>query len=131
MPFVESVVVADPDEEERRQIANILSTAGYAVLEAQDQVGSLALIEENPRAMVIVAEETPPGPAPELIVALRQATQAPIVVIGEGQQVTQTAALLLGADYYDHRPLLPAMVVARVRSLFRHWGEGPPLQAGG
>jgi len=120
---VEVIVVADPDEEERRQMAEILRGAGYQVLEAWDQAGTLALIQENPRALVIVAEETPPGPGPDLVLRLREATEAPLVVIGEERKVTEVEALLLGADYYDRRPLRRATLLARVASLFRRWRE--------
>ena len=127
---VEKVLVVDPDAEERRWIMRMLKRAGYQALEARGQAEALALVSWEPQALVIIAEETPPGPAPEFVAALRQATRAPIVVIGEEREVSQVAALLLGADYYDRRPLLPATVVARVRSLFRRWAgaEATPQQ---
>ena len=124
----------DSDEEERRGIMEILKGAGYQVLEARDRAEALAVISDWPQALVVVAEEAPPGPAPELLVALRQATRAPIVVIGDEREVTEVGALLFGADYYDRRPLLPALLVARVRSLFRRWAGDPekgPGQEGG
>jgi len=93
----------DSDEEERRGIMEILKGAGYQVLEARDRAEALAVISDWPQALVVVAEEAPPGPAPELLVALRQATRAPIVVIGDEREVTEVGALLFGADYYDRR----------------------------
>src|SRR3990172_12396490 len=67
---VEKVLVVDPDAEERRGIMRILKGAGYGALEARDQAEALALVGWEPQTLVIIAEETPPGPAPELVAAL-------------------------------------------------------------
>ena len=120
---METVIVAAPDEQERRWLVETLQRAGYIVRDARDQAETMALIVKEPRALVIAAEETPPGPAAQLIAALREATLAPIVVIGDERLLTGLEALSLGADYYDPRPVLEPLLLSRVRSLFRRWGS--------
>ena len=120
---METVIVAAPDQQERRWLVKTLRGADYVVLEARDQAETLALIVKEPRALVVAAEETPPGPATQLVTALREATLAPIVVIGDERLMTRLEALTLGADYYDPRPVLKPLLISRVRSLFRRWGR--------
>src|SRR3990170_6762560 len=100
---MDAVLVVGPDDEERMGIARALDGAGYEVHEAQDEAGALALLDERPVALVVVAEETPPGP--DLIGRLRARTPAPLLVIGQEGVVTEMEALSHGADHYERRPL--------------------------
>jgi DNA-binding response OmpR family regulator len=43
------------------------------------------------------------------------------VVVGGERRLGELEALRLGADYYDHRPVLAPLLLARVRSLLRRW----------
>ncbi len=123
MLIVKVVLVVNPDEAERGRIARAIREAGYNVLEARDETEALAQIRGAPQALLVVAEETPPGPPLEVIVTLRQATRAPLLFVAR-QGVSELEALALGADHYQRRPLLPELLVTRVRSLSRRWREG-------
>jgi DNA-binding response OmpR family regulator len=118
---VATVVVADPDDGEREAMAQALAEAGYQVLAVRDGEEALRAVRERPGALLVVAEETGPWPPRELLRRLRAATAAPIVVVGDERRLGEVEALRLGADYYDHRPVLAPLLLARVRSLLRRW----------
>jgi DNA-binding response OmpR family regulator len=128
---VATVVVADPDDGEREAMAQALAEAGYEVLAVRDGEEALRAVRERPAALLVVAEETGPWPPRELLRRLRAATAAPIVVVGDERRLGEVEALRLGADYYDHRPVLAPLLLARVRSLLRRWRppEGRPGRA--
>lgn len=115
------VLVIDPYERERGEIARLMRAANYQVVEARGQAEALILLQENPDAIVVLAEETLPGPGADLIVYLREMTRAPIVMIGEEKGVTEMEALFLGADHYARRPISPAKLTARIWALSESW----------
>ncbi|GEM_PF-637463 len=122
---MKTVVVVDPDDDERMAISEIVRGAGYRVWEAHDGSEGLGLLQDDPEALVVVAEESRTS-ALALLSALRQATGAPIVVVGDQRKMSEPDALSVGADYYCHRPLSPPLLAARIRSFFRRW---PPAEA--
>lgn len=98
----------------------MVAGAGYRVLEASDWRAALSLVSSEPHVLVLAAREAIPALLLDLA-ALRQATEAPILVLGDEGAVAEREALSLGADWYCSRPVSPALLLARIRSCFRRW----------
>ena len=127
-----AVLLVDPDDVERSRIAGALRRSGQEVLEARDEAEALVLLEPRPMALVIVAEEAPPGPVRELIGRLRPCSHGALVLIGQGQEVHPTEALELGVHHFVPRPVDLELLRARVAAYLRPlWDQGRQPGHGG
>ncbi len=119
------LVIIDADEAERRRIAVALGAAGFETLEASASVEGLLQVLDSGPDLILLAEEMPPLQAADLLVILRRASDAPIIVIGEGGDPEEIAALESGADSYVREGTSLRLLTARANALLRrHTGKG-------
>jgi DNA-binding response OmpR family regulator len=122
------VVVIDADEAKRRRIAAAVASAGFETLEASGTVEGLLQVLDSGPDLIVLAEEMPPLQAADLLVVLRRASDAPIIVIGEDGEPEEVAALESGADSYVRRRASRRLLMARVNAVLRRYpGRNDPL----
>lgn len=115
------VLVIDEDELERRQVVGDLLSAGMAVVEASSSVQGLFSVLEEAPDVIVMAEEMPPLEADDLVSLLRRLTNAPLIILGGGDDPIEVSALDRGADAYLRRRFSPALLLARARALLRRY----------
>lgn len=121
MGVMPRLVIIDPDEAERRSIAASLASAGFETLEASGSVEGLLQVLDSGPDLILLAEEMPPLQAADLLVILRRASDAPIIVIGEDGDPDEVAALESGADSYVRRRASKRLLMARVNAALRRF----------
>jgi two-component system response regulator ChvI len=118
--MVEDVVLLiDPDELERKRLQRAFAREGFRLLEAESAIEGLFETLERDPVLILLAEQVPPLEAGELLLVLRRITEAPVIVIGSGEEPEEGAALELGADFYLRRPFGDKIALARARALIR------------
>ncbi len=115
------VIIIDVDEAERRRIAVALSSAGFETQEASSSVEGLLQVLDSSPELIVLAEAMPPLQAADLLVILRRASDAPIIVIGDSGDPEEIEALEAGADSYVRRGASLRLVTARANALLRRY----------
>jgi DNA-binding NarL/FixJ family response regulator len=116
-----SVLLADGDEEARAELARLLDSAGYGVLQASrgDEAIALARSERPSLAILEVPLEILSGY--EVCRALKsdRGPSFPVVFLSGArtESYDRVAGLLVGADDYLVKPYAPDELLARVRLL--------------
>jgi DNA-binding response OmpR family regulator len=106
-----------------------LSKADYKVGMAWDCQGQVREISNAGYNMVIVNEideisEEPAIPGAQICGQIRQASDAPILIISRDKDPhTLANAIAAGADYFLREPLHPVELVARIDALLRRHRE--------
>jgi two-component system nitrate/nitrite response regulator NarL len=117
----DGILVADDDPDSRRAIADALNRAGHATAVAGDGDEALALAEHD-RPILVITEVLLPGASGyELCRAVKDwyGARVPVILISDRrtEPADRVAGLLIGADDYVVKPVLPAELVVRVRRL--------------
>src|ERR671932_1082611 len=118
------VLIADPDEEARAQLAHLLEDEGYEVVEAVSGEVALRAARQNRPSLVIL--EVPLGDRSgyEVCRTLREelGDELPVLFLSGArtESYDRVAGLLVGADDYVVKPFAVDELLARVRRLVRH-----------
>jgi len=124
----DEILVVDDDPDSRRAIADGLSRAGHAVAVAADGDEALAIAERGRPALVITEVLLPGVSGYELCRAVKDwyGPRVPVILISDRrtEPADRVAGLLLGADDYVAKPVLPAELAVRVRHLLVGPGVG-------
>ena len=119
------LVLIDADEAERQRIAAALTSAGFEALEASGSVEGLLLVLDSIPDLIVIAEEMPPLEAGDILLILRRASDAPIIVIGGGDEPEEVAILESGADSYMRKGASQRLLTARSNALLRRSPHRP------
>jgi DNA-binding NarL/FixJ family response regulator len=124
----DEILVADDDPDSRRAIAEALSRAGHAAVTAADGDEALAIAEHDRPALVITEVLLPGASGYELCHAVKDwyGDRVPVILISDRrtEPADRVAGLLIGADDYVAKPVLPGELVVRVRHLLTGHGAG-------
>jgi DNA-binding response OmpR family regulator len=118
---MDRVLVIDR-EEGLWEIVNGLRELGVKVDAESDCERGYQRVKEEPNRIVVLSECTAPVASTAALVALREITESPILMLGDGDETALVAALMRGADVYLKRPIRIRELAARVRSLSRRIG---------
>jgi DNA-binding NarL/FixJ family response regulator len=114
-------LVADADDLARSQLAGLLASIGYAVIELAGGEEVLAASQPDVPALVVLDVGLPGVSAYEVCRELRDAhgQQLPIAFVSQHrtEPADEVAALLLGADEYFAKPLRRDLFLAKIRRL--------------
>jgi two-component system nitrate/nitrite response regulator NarL len=114
-------LVADADDLARSQLAGLLASIGYAVIELAGGEEVLAASRPDVPALVVLDVGLPGVSAYEVCRELRDAhgQQLPIAFVSQHrtEPADEVAALLLGADEYFAKPLRRDLFLAKIRRL--------------
>lgn len=118
-------IVAASDPDERDVYAFMLRRAGLAVASSADIQRILAKWTDHPADLVLVALGE--GAAPlKVVEAVRDVTQAPVIVVVDPPPEKTLCRLLLGgADVVLPRPVSPLVLVAHAQALLRRSNAVP------
>ena len=119
---MDRVLVIDR-EEGLWEIVNGLRELGLQVDAEADSERGFRRVRDEPRLIVVLSECTSPVASTAELVALREITESPILMMGNGDETALVEALMSGADVYLKRPIRIRELAARVRSLSRRYGQ--------
>lgn len=116
-----TVLIVEDDAATRRLYKFLLTSGGYAVLEAEDGVVALELLEHNQCSLVITDLNMPRMDGMELIKHIRSAyaDMYVILVTAFGTPDTEKYALRIGANDYMTKPFDFEELERRVRAYFQ------------
>jgi two-component system KDP operon response regulator KdpE len=125
---VTTVLVADPDGQDRKLVTAALRFAGYGAETTRQPVRAESIIRRrNLDAVILDPAETA---AAQTVSSLRAQTAIPIIVVStlsaEGHKV---ALLDAGADDYLTKPFGTEELLARLRVVLRRIRRGEPVEA--
>ena len=107
-------------------VAQALGEAGFKVVTAPDTAAGLKAVYETHPDMVIMDEELPPLDSASVCAQIYRMCHIPIIVLVGGERGPATVKFLdMGADACLTKPLSLALLLARVRSLFRRYRTKP------
>jgi len=116
------VLVIEDQEDNRQIMQDMLSHAGYEVLQATNGVDGVAMAE-NEKPDLILMDVMLPGidgyEATRRIKAMPAMAQVPIfAVTSYAMDGEQQKALAAGCDEYFSKPFSPRAILARIRDYF-------------
>lgn len=116
-----TVLIVDDDAATRKLYKFLLTSGGYAVLEAEDGVVALELLEHNQCSMVITDLNMPRMNGLELITHIRSAYRDMYIILitAFGTPDTEKHALRIGANDYMTKPFEFEEFERRVRAHFQ------------
>lgn len=120
-----NILLVEDEPQIRRVLQSVLVPEGYRVFEAE--TGSRALIEAASRKpdMLIVDLGLPDMDGVEVVRAVRQWSEVPILILSaRAGEADKIAALDHGADDYLTKPFGVGELLARVRALTRRRARG-------
>ena len=127
-------LIIDDDRAVRRLLRAVLSPNGYRLFEAANGEEGLKLAVECKPDIIILEPALPEGHGLEVIEALREWSQTPVLALSyEAEDKAKVAALDAGASDYVNKPFSSAELLARLRVLQRplpNVPDGPLLIEG-
>ena len=126
----DTVLIADPDESARTQLARTLRTGGYQVVQADTGEGALKLARTSAPAAVILEIPLPGLSGYEVCNTLRSdfGSGLPMLFLSgvRTEWYDRIAGLLLGADEYMVKPFAAGELLARLGNLIKRSRAGAP-----
>ena len=117
----DTVLVVEDEAPMRRFVRSALATHGFRVVEAGSLHEAEGLATESPPELVLLDLGLPDGDGLELLVRLREWSQAPVIVLSaRGREEDKVKALDAGADDYLTKPFGTSELLARIRVALRH-----------
>jgi DNA-binding NarL/FixJ family response regulator len=133
MDIGETVLVADQDEQERGRLAELLTSAGYRVIQTDRGDEALSLARSTNPAAVILEIPLPGLSGYEICNLLKSAPgpDVPVVLLSgtRTEPYDRIAGLLLKADDYIVKPYAAGELLARLTNLIRRSQPAESLAA--
>ncbi len=124
------ILIVDDEAEVRRLLEAGLKAEGYAVSEAADGAGLLAILDKKPVDLITLDVRLAGEDGFNLAREVRAKNNVPIIMIsGKGDMIDRVVGLELGADDYIAKPFHMREVLARVRAVLRRY-ENQGSEAG-
>ena len=120
-----TVLIVDDDAALRQLLGDILSSAGFDVVQAETGAGLAELVRQHHPDLVLLDQVMEPVSGVEALQVLRASDQdVPVIMLTaiQAEDMVETA-LDTGADDYLTKPFSDAVLVAHVRAVLRrqHW----------
>jgi len=117
---MDTILLVEYDLALREQLIFVLQHRGFRVAVVSGDDEAVAKIGTGPCDLIVMAESNHRRNGDELCIRIREISDAPIIVLGRGQQEAGGANFLeMGADAYLTPPLNLRELLARVHSLLR------------
>ena len=122
-PHVPTILVAEDSDEQRALYVEVLTQAGYRVLEAGDGIEAIASVQRERPGLVLMDVTMPGTSGWNAVRALREdvATRdIPIIVVtGLSNPWDRDASIAAGSDAYLSKPVAPRLLLDEVRKFLR------------
>jgi DNA-binding response OmpR family regulator len=116
----QSVLVVEDERKIRELVRGYLERAGLQVLTTGSGADAIALAHRTPLDLVIVDLGLPDVPGEEVVRALREFSDVPVLVLtAKASEEDRIHGLELGADDYLTKPFSPRELVLRARAILR------------
>jgi sigma-B regulation protein RsbU (phosphoserine phosphatase) len=119
------ILIADDDKASRRLLARTLNTIGYTCIEADSGNVALAQIREKPPSLLLLDYDMPGLNGADVLKELRADSnpaiaQIPTIMLtGHVGAESEVRCLEAGADDFVTKPILPAVLRARIETQLR------------
>jgi DNA-binding response OmpR family regulator len=120
----ETILIVDDEADVRGLVREILTRAGYDVLEAADgQEGLRAFYADRPD-LVLLDVSMPVLDGWDTLERIRELSEVPVIMLtARGEELQRVRGLAAGADDYVTKPFGRQELVARVQALLRRAGR--------
>ena len=136
----ETVLVVEDNDEIRRYLCDTLSPC-YRVLEAPDGAAALSMLATREVGLVLTDVMMPVKDGIELCRSIKQnlaTCHIPVIILsGKSEVDEQLEGLRAGADDYVAKPFSPAVLITKIRNIFRthrhainHYMKSPVVEPG-
>jgi serine phosphatase RsbU (regulator of sigma subunit) len=121
----ELILVADDDALSRKLLVRILTSAGFACIQAPDGIEALKSLRVTPPSLLLLDFDMPGMNGAEVLKQLRQDRDASIAQIptimltGHGGEESEVLCLEAGADDFVTKPINQAVLRARIETQLR------------
>jgi len=121
MPAKSHIVIIEDEPEISRFLEASLVKQGYGVKTAADGKTGLKISSAHPPDLIILDLGLPDMDGKDVIKALREWNNVPIIILSaRDQEAEKVAALELGADDYLTKPFGTSELLARIKVALRH-----------
>ena len=118
-----NVLIAEDDERIVELLTLYLNSNGFNVISANDGEAAMELLRHRKTDIVLVDIMMSKMNGYELIKAIRQENNLPIIISAKNEDSDKILGLNLGADAYITKPFNPLEVIAYVRAMLRRYYE--------
>jgi DNA-binding response OmpR family regulator len=117
------ILIVDDDPDIRELLRELLTRAGYDVVEAPDGRTALRSLYETPPALVILDVSMPEMDGYQTLERMRDLSEVPVIMLtARTQELERVRGLTAGADDYVLKPFGRQELLARVQALLRRTG---------
>ena len=117
------ILIVDDDAEIRLLLTELLSRAGFQVVEAADGKSALRQLFDTPPALVILDVTMPEMDGYQTLERIRDLSDVPVIMLtARTQELERVRGLSGGADDYVAKPFGRQELLARVQALLRRSG---------
>lgn len=122
-----AVLIIEDERPMRRVLGTALSGQGYHVWQAETKAEGISTFVRRAPQAILLDLGLPDGDGLEVVQAVRERSQVPILVISaRGEEREQVRALDSGANDYVTKPFREAELFARLRAVLRVAAKHPP-----
>jgi two-component system, OmpR family, KDP operon response regulator KdpE len=115
------VLLVDDEQAIARVLHKALTAAGYRIAVAETGAQALSAVARNAPELIVLDLGLPDMDGKDVIAALREWTEAPILVLSaRHDEAERIAALDVGADDFVTKPFHMGELQARLRAALRH-----------
>jgi DNA-binding response OmpR family regulator len=117
---VKRILLVTDDFAMTDELTFFLQHSGFQVMSTNEGHHALAELHRGSPDLIVIHETNHKLNGDELCIRMRELSDVPIIVIGQGQEDASGVVMLeMGADAYLTSPLNPRELLARIRSLLR------------
>ena len=118
------IIVADDEPRIRELISDLLSHAGYEVLEADDGTVALELLKANPTISAVILDVMMPEmDGWEACRKMREFSTVPVLMLtARSEEFDELMGFESGADDYVTKPFSTAVLLKRIEALLKRSG---------
>ncbi|TNJ45126.1 response regulator [Phaeobacter sp. B1627] len=115
-----TILIVDDEPKVRLLLRRCLESDGFAVIEAEDEAGTLAALRSQDIRLVTLDVNLGGENGLEIAKTIRHRSDVPIIMVsGRDDVIDRVVGLEIGADDYITKPFHVREVLARVRTVLR------------
>ena len=116
----QTILVVDDDPKIRALLRNVFEDDGFAVVEAENAVQTLASLSESQISLITLDVHLMQDNGIDIARDIRRNSSVPIIMVtGKDDVIDRVVGLEVGADDYITKPFHVREVIARIRSVLR------------